>query len=62
MLLHLVAIGFEGGFLVRLEAKKKLLTFLENPFRTMLVSMLLHTILGHMEVILQSCEVICSTL
>jgi hypothetical protein len=57
-----VAMGFEGGLLVRLELEKHMITFLENLFRMLLVSLLLHTILGHVEVILQSREGSFSTL
>jgi hypothetical protein len=57
-----VALVFEGGFLVRLESKKHLITFFKKPLGTLLVSLLLHMILGHVEVILQSHEGSCSTL
>jgi hypothetical protein len=53
---------FERCFLVMLEREKHLLIFLKNPFCTMLVSLLLHAIFGHLEVILQSCDSGCTTL
>jgi hypothetical protein len=57
-----VAMGFEGGLLVRLEAEKHMIIFLEDPFGMLLVTLLLHMVLGHVEVILQIREGSCSTL
>ena len=52
----LVALIFEQFLLVWLESEKHMITFLENPFGVLLVNLLLHRILGYVEVFLKSHE------